>query len=162
MDHAFWKGVLLIAIALVAALIYRFLVARLFLCRINPKSTRHDPPTDLDSDVGSAPGDGPTGQHYPIPVCEIGPADSDRGYLASLLINEVPFPVNGAYASEADTRAAMLQILWVLDSRIHQIPPGYLQQHVAGVQSQNIIDVITGAGGGGSAKVFIAMRPDSL
>jgi hypothetical protein len=69
------------------------------------------------------------------------------GYLASLLINEVPFPGERAYVSEADTREAMLQILWVLDSRIHQIPPGYLQQHVAGVQSQNIIDVITGAGG---------------
>jgi hypothetical protein len=59
----------------------------------------------------------------------------------------VPFPGERAYVSEADTREAMLQILWVLDSRIHQIPPGYLQQHVAGVQSQNIIDVITGAGG---------------
>ncbi len=28
-DYAFWKGILLVAIALVAALIYRFLVARL-------------------------------------------------------------------------------------------------------------------------------------
>src|ERR1035437_6147091 len=41
----------------------------------------------------------------------------------------------------------MLQILWVLHSRIYYIPPGYLQQHVAGVQSKDIIDVITGAGG---------------
>jgi hypothetical protein len=69
------------------------------------------------------------------------------GYLASLLINEVPFPGERAYVSEANTKDAMLQILWVLDSRIHQIPPGYRQQQVAGVQSQNIIDVITGAGG---------------
>ena len=69
------------------------------------------------------------------------------GYLASLLINEVPFPGERGYESEADTRAAMLQILWVLDSRIHQIPPGYLQRHVAGVTSQDIIDIITGTGG---------------
>jgi len=73
--------------------------------------------------------------------------NTTAGYLASLLINEVPFPGERAYVSEADTRDAMLQILWVLDSRIHQIPPGYRQQHVAGVQSQDIIDVITGAGG---------------
>ena len=73
--------------------------------------------------------------------------NTTAGYLASLLINEVPFPGERAYVSETDTRDAMLQILWVLDSRIHQIPPGYRQQHVAGVQSQDIIDVITGAGG---------------
>ena len=81
------------------------------------------------------------------PFVQLDRADTTAGYLASLLINEVPFPGERAYESEADTRDAMLQILWVLHSRIHQIPPGYLQQHVAGVQSQDIIDVITGAGG---------------
>lgn len=83
----------------------------------------------------------------PSPFVQLDRPTTTAGYLASLLINEVPFPGERAYVSEADTREAMLQILWVLDSRIHQIPPGYLQQQVAGVRSQNIIDVITGAGG---------------
>ena len=81
------------------------------------------------------------------PFVQLDLPDTASGYLASLLINEVPFPGERAYVSEANTKDAMLQILWVLDSRIHQIPPGYRQQQVAGVQSQNIIDVITGAGG---------------
>ena len=41
----------------------------------------------------------------------------------------------------------MLEILWVLHARIHLIPNGYRQTQVAGVQSKNIIDVITGTGG---------------
>jgi hypothetical protein len=49
--------------------------------------------------------------------------------------------------SEADTEASMLAILWVLDSRIHNIPKGYTQKQVAGVRSADIIDVITGTGG---------------
>jgi hypothetical protein len=69
------------------------------------------------------------------------------GYLARLLINEVPFPGERAFESEADSQQAMFQILWVLHSRIHHIPPGYTQQQVAGVRSQDIIDVITGSGG---------------
>jgi len=81
------------------------------------------------------------------PFVQLDRPDTTAGYLASLLINEVPFPGERAYVSEADTKDAMLQILWVLDSRIHEIPPGYLQQQVAGVRSQNIIDVITGTGG---------------
>jgi hypothetical protein len=89
--------------------------------------------------IGSAQGSSP--------FVQLDRSDTTSGYLASLLINEVPFPGERAYVSEADTKNAMLQILWVLDSRIHQIPPGYLQQQVAGVRSQNIIDVITGAGG---------------
>jgi hypothetical protein len=74
-------------------------------------------------------------------------ADTTSGYLARLLINETPFPGERAYESEADTKAAMLEILWVLDSRINNIPQGYTQQQVAGVKSRNIIDVITGTGG---------------
>lgn len=81
------------------------------------------------------------------PFVELHRPDTTGGYLASLLINDVTFPGEPAYESEADTRAAMLQILWVLDSRIHQIPPGCLQKQVAGVQSQDLIDVITGTGG---------------
>lgn len=81
------------------------------------------------------------------PFVQLDRPDTTAGYLASLLINEVPFPGERGYVSEVNTRNAMLQILWVLHSRIHQIPPGYLQKHVAGVQSRDIIDVITGAGG---------------
>jgi hypothetical protein len=77
---------------------------------------------------------------------ELDTADTKTGYLARLLINEVPFPGEHAYESEAATKNAMVQILWVLHSRIHLIPSGYTQKQVAGVQSQNIIDVITGTG----------------
>lgn len=74
-------------------------------------------------------------------------ADTTSGYLARLLINEVPFPGERAYESEADSKTGMLQILWVLDGRIHRIPSGYSQRQVAGVSSDDIIDVITGGGG---------------
>ncbi len=83
----------------------------------------------------------------PAPFAKLDRADTTTGYLARLLINEVPFPGERAYESEANSQAAMLQILWVLHSRIHQIPQGYRQSQVAGVQSKDIIDVITGAGG---------------
>jgi hypothetical protein len=82
-----------------------------------------------------------------VPFAELDRPDTTSGYLARLLINEVPFPGERAYESEADSRATMLQILWVLHSRIHLIPQGYRQAQVAGVQSNDIIDVITGAGG---------------
>lgn len=78
---------------------------------------------------------------------QIEPADTTNGYLARLLINEAPFPGERGYVSENDTRGAMLQILWVLHSRIHLIPPGYRQRQVAGVSSTDIIDIITGTGG---------------
>ncbi len=81
------------------------------------------------------------------PFVQLNPPNTTTGYLTCLLVNESPFPGERGYESEADTRAAMLQILWVLDSRIHHIPPGYLQKQVAGVQSQSVIDIITGTGG---------------
>lgn len=81
------------------------------------------------------------------PFARLDPADTPAGYLARLLINETPFPGERGYQSEADTRAAMLAILWVLYSRIALIPEGYTQQEVAGVRSTDIIDVITGTGG---------------
>jgi hypothetical protein len=81
------------------------------------------------------------------PFAELERPDTNAGYLARLLINEVPFPGERAYESEADTRNTMLAILWVLHSRIHLIPNGYTQQQVAGVRSTSIIDVITGTGG---------------
>jgi hypothetical protein len=61
-----------------------------------------------------------------------------------LLINETPFPGERGYESEVNTKSAMLEILWVLHSRLHLIPKGYTQEEVAGVSSTDIIDVITG------------------
>jgi hypothetical protein len=81
------------------------------------------------------------------PFAELDRPDTTSGYLARLLINETPFPGERGYESEADSRATMVQILWVLYSRIYHIPKGYQQAQVAGVQSRDIIDVITGTGG---------------
>jgi hypothetical protein len=78
---------------------------------------------------------------------QIEPADTTNGYIARLLINETPFPGERGWVSESDTKGAMLQILWVLQSRIHLIPAGYRQKQIAGVRSQDIIDIITGTGG---------------
>jgi hypothetical protein len=74
------------------------------------------------------------------------PANTASGYLARLLINEVPFPGERAYVSEAETQGAMVEILGVLHSRLRQIPAGYRQEHVAGVRSADIIDIICGTG----------------
>jgi hypothetical protein len=74
------------------------------------------------------------------------PANTTSGYLARLLINEVPFPGERAYVSEAETQGAMVEILGVLHSRLRSIPTGYRQVHVAGVRSTNIIDIICGTG----------------
>jgi hypothetical protein len=73
-------------------------------------------------------------------------AQTVSGYLARLLINEVPFPGERAYVSEVETRTAMLQILWVLHSRLRIIPPGYRQEQIAGVRADDVIDVICGSG----------------
>lgn len=77
---------------------------------------------------------------------QIDRANTISGYLARLLINEVPFPGERAYVSEAETQTAMLQILWVLHSRLRLTPPGYRQEHIAGVRADDIIDVICGSG----------------
>ncbi len=66
------------------------------------------------------------------------------GYLACLLINEVPFPGERGYVSEENTQAAMQQVLWVLHCRLRYIPNGYRQEHVAGVRSNNFLDLIVG------------------
>ena len=65
------------------------------------------------------------------------------GYLARLLINENPFPGERGYVSVEDSKTGMRQVLWVLHSRMHNIPAGYSQSQVASVRSQNILDVIT-------------------
>ena len=77
---------------------------------------------------------------------DLDPPTTVSGYLASLLINEVPFPGENGYVSEQNTQGAMLAILWVLNARIAHIPPGYRQVWVAGVQTSNVVDVIVGTG----------------
>ena len=74
------------------------------------------------------------------------PETTSAGYLASLLINETPFPGERGYVSEADTKAAMLAILWVLHGRLRAVPAPYTQWQVAGVKTDRILDVITGNG----------------
>lgn len=76
------------------------------------------------------------------------------GYLASLLINETPFPGERGYESRQDTKDAMLAILWVLHSRIHFIPPGYSQEQVAAIRSRDILQVITAGGEKGQCDGF--------
>ena len=73
-------------------------------------------------------------------------ADSVDGYVCRLLINEVPFPGERGYTSEADTMLAMESLLRVLDARLKHIPPGYTQQQIAAVRTGNIIDIITAGG----------------
>jgi len=78
---------------------------------------------------------------------ELDRRDTPSGYLARLLVNETAFPGERGFLSEADSKGAMLAVLWVLHCRIQHIPAGYRQVQIAGVRSTNIIDVITGAGG---------------
>lgn len=80
------------------------------------------------------------------PFVRMDSPDTKSGYLARLLINEVPFPGERAYDSEAETQTAMVQILWVLHGRLSLTPPGYRQEHLAGVRANDIIDVICGNG----------------
>jgi hypothetical protein len=65
------------------------------------------------------------------------------GYLARLLINEAPFPGERGYASEEDTKAAMLSVLWVLHARLNHIPEGYTQERIAAVRTRSVIELIT-------------------
>jgi hypothetical protein len=73
-------------------------------------------------------------------------ADSVEGYVCRLLINEVTFPGERGYTSEADTILAMEGLLRVLDARLKHIPPGYTQQQIAAVRTGDIIDIITAGG----------------
>src|SRR3954466_3465064 len=74
------------------------------------------------------------------------PAGGVDGYLCRLLVNEVPFPGERGYTSEADTMLAMEGLLRVLDARVRHIPPGYTQQQVASVRTGDVVDVITAGG----------------
>src|SRR5688572_22230505 len=73
-------------------------------------------------------------------------AGSIDGYICRLPINEVPFPGESGYTSEADTMLAMEGLLRVLDARLKHIPPGYTQQQIAAVRSDKIIDIIAAGG----------------
>jgi hypothetical protein len=88
------------------------------------------------------------------PAAKLEPANTEAGYIARLLINETPFPGERGWLSEEDTQAAMSSILWVLDSRINHVPPGYKQTEVAAVKTDNIIDVITAGGEKGQCDGF--------
>lgn len=77
------------------------------------------------------------------PFASLAPASTPAGYLARLLVNEVLFPGEHGYASEEDTRGAMLAVLWVLHSRARFVPPGYKRTEIAATDSVNIIDLVT-------------------
>jgi hypothetical protein len=85
---------------------------------------------------------------------ELKPPDTREGYVARLLLNEVPFPGERGWVSEKDTKAAMLSILWVLHSRMAHVPAGYSQRELAAVRSKDIIDVITAGGVRGQCDGF--------
>jgi hypothetical protein len=74
------------------------------------------------------------------------PAGSVDGYVCRLLINEVPFPGERGYTSEADTMLAMEGLLRVLDARLKYIPEGYTVQQIAAVRTDNVVDIITAGG----------------
>ncbi|MGH7244315.1 MAG: hypothetical protein ACREJD_12965 [Phycisphaerales bacterium] len=82
------------------------------------------------------------------------PSSTVPGYIALLLVNETPFPGERAWVSEDDTKAGMLAILWVLNSRIEYIPPGYTQRQIASESCSNIIEVITAGGEKGQCDGF--------
>ncbi len=90
------------------------------------------------------------------------PAGTRDGFLARLLINEVPFPGEGGYRSVADSKSGMLAILWVLHSRIYHIPAGYSQRAVATVSTKDIIDVITAGGVKGQVDGFYKDKSGNL
>jgi hypothetical protein len=85
---------------------------------------------------------------------ELDPPSTPAGYVALLLINEVPFPGENTYVSQEDSKAAMLSVLWVLHCRLSLIPPGYTQKQVAAVQANSVIDVMTAGGVRGQVDGF--------
>jgi len=85
---------------------------------------------------------------------ELAPADTARGYVARLLINETPFPGEHFWTSEEDTCAAQAAIVWVLRRRLREIPPGYTQRQIAAVSTDNVIDLLTAGGEHGQVDGF--------
>ena len=80
--------------------------------------------------------------------------NTPTGYVALLLVNEVPFPGDTAYVSEQNSKHAMVEILAVLENRLHAIPRPYTQREVAGIRTRNIIDIITAGGVAGQVQGF--------
>lgn len=76
------------------------------------------------------------------------------GYVARLLINEVPFPGERGWISEADSRNGMRQVLLVLDARLNHVPAPYTQRQIATVRSSSVIDVMTAGGVHGQVEGF--------
>ena len=84
---------------------------------------------------------------------------SEAGYLATLLVNEVSFPGEHGYVSEADAKEAMANILLVLDARIKYVPAPYKRVQVAQTSSGKLLDVMTAGGLHGQIEGFY--RDDS-
>jgi hypothetical protein len=82
------------------------------------------------------------------------PPNRSDGYLARLLINEAAFPGERGFISEADSRAAMEQVLWVLESRRRFVPTGYRQREIAMIESRDIVAIITAGGTRGQVDGF--------
>jgi hypothetical protein len=85
---------------------------------------------------------------------ELDAPSTPAGYVALLLINEVPFPGERGYVSEADSKAAMRSVLFVLHWRASAAPHGYTQKQVAAVETRNVIDVMTAGGVKGQVDGF--------
>jgi hypothetical protein len=77
---------------------------------------------------------------------ELAAPESPEGFVALLLINEAPFPGERGWESEADSKAAMRQVLLVLDARLRHIPPRYTQRQIATVQTDDMIELMTAGG----------------
>ncbi len=89
---------------------------------------------------------------------ELPPAGEPAGYIARLLINEVPFPGERGYVSEADTRSAMLSVLWVVESRLRHTPRGYAPEDLSAAGARDALDVITAGGEKGQCDGFYRDR----
>lgn len=87
------------------------------------------------------------------------PVDTAEGYVSALLINEVAFPGERGYVSEADTRRAMENILLVLDARLYFTPAPYTRWQVAMTDSDSLLDIIAAGGVHGQVEGFY--RDDS-
>jgi len=81
-------------------------------------------------------------------------SSTQAGYIALLLINEVPFPGNERYKSIEETKLAMVSILAVLDNRLKKIPSDYTQKQIAAIRANDIIDVMTAGGERGQVDGF--------
>ncbi len=84
--------------------------------------------------------------HGAIGAVNLPAPTTPAGYVCRLLINEVPFPGERGFVSEAQTMEAMDALLRVLDARLKHIPAPYTQQQIAAVRTADIFDIITAGG----------------